>query len=268
MAINDTSDDHMVKNCRLVDDTTVEQNPRTIDSSINIETSFDPILGYADVPLLPLVKACEPLANIIHDISVYVQLALRETSEEPADGLTIDESASIRLYTIEWQHPHPSLYFMLNRALKMADRNELRPYFRYLKLFLTAVVKLPCAPPQTVWRGVTKDLSMNIQPDTELIWWAFSSCTTNMNVLNNNMYLGNTGPRTLFSVDGINGRAIRAHSHFVNETEIILLPGTQMVVQSKLDPAPDLHIIHLKQLIPKQTLLEPPFKGILNIFSD
>jgi hypothetical protein len=156
---------------------------------------------------------------------------------------------------------------MLNYTLKTADRKDLRLYFKYLKLFLTALAKLPCIPPQTVWRGVTKDLSADFLPGTLVTWWRFSSCTTTMTVLDNNMYLGNMGPRTLFSVEAINGRAIRAHSHFVNEDEILLLPGTHMIVQSQLNPAPDLHIIHLKQVIPKETLLELPFAGILNIFN-
>ena len=52
----------------------------------------------------------------------------------------------------------------------------------------------------------------------------------------------------------------------MTEDEVLLLPGTQMVVQSQLNPASDLHIIHLKQVIPKETLLELPFKGIYWIY--
>jgi hypothetical protein len=238
-----------------------------MDVNSNTETDLGPIVEYAKEPLLPLVKACAPLTSIIHNLWFYVQLALHETLEEPSDGLTIDESASIRLYTIEWQRPHRSLYSMLNYTLKTTDRNDLRPYFKYLKLLLTALAKLPCIPPQTVWRGVPKDLTADFLPGTVVTWWAFSSCTTTMNVLNNNMYLGDTGSRTLFSVEAINGRTIHAHSNFVNEHETLLLPGTRMIVQSRLNPAPDLHIIHLKQLIPKETLLELPFEGIFDIFN-
>ncbi len=81
------------------------------------------------------------------------------------------------------------------------------------------------------------------------------------------MYLGDAGDRTLFSVEAINGRTIRAHSHFATEDEILLLPGTHMTVQSQFCPAPDLHIIHLKQVIPDEILLEPPFEGIWDIFN-
>jgi hypothetical protein len=243
----------------------MEENLTTTNAVNMTKTDLDPIVGYAQVPLLPLVKACAPLTDVIYNLSVYVQLALNETSEEPSDGLTVDESASIRLYTIEWQKPHRSLYSILNYTLKTTNRENLRPYFKYLKLFLTALAKLPCGAPQTVWRGVTKDLSAEFLPGTSVTWWAFSSCTTTMTVLRSNMYLGNTGSRTLFSVEAISGRTVRAHSHFVKEDEILLLPGTQMVVQSQLSPAPDLHIIHLKQVIPKETLLELPFKGMLRV---
>jgi hypothetical protein len=238
----------------------------TTKNSINdIKPELDPIVGYAAEPLLPLSKACAPLETIVYNLSAGVKLALDETSEQPSDGLTIDESAAIRLYTMEWNRPHRSLYSMLNQTLKESNRENLRPYLKYLKLLLTALVKLPCMPQQTVWRGVTKDLSEQCPLGTIVTWWTFSSCTAEMSVLTNDMYLGNTGSRTLFSVEAINSRAIRAHSHFPNEDEILLLPGTHMVVQSQLSPAPDLHIIHLKQVVSEKVLLEPPFEGILNI---
>ena len=250
------------KNRRVVD-LTIERLIST-GSGATGATDLGPVMGYAEEPLLPLFKACVPLTDIIHNLSFYVEMALKETSEEPPDGLTIDESAAIRLYTMEWDETYPSLYLMLNHTLTKADREHLRPYFKFLKLFLTALVKLPCIPPLTIWRGVTKNLSAQFPPDTQVTWWGFSSCTTELGVLENNVYLGDTGDRTLFSVEAINGRAIRAHSHYSTEDEILLLPGTQMVVKSQLSPASDLHIIHLVQIKPQEMLLEPPFEGKSN----
>jgi hypothetical protein len=241
---------------------TSEQNQPQTQPVTDKKNPTEPILEYADEPLLPLAEACAPLKDILPDLDFYVKMSLDETLEEPPDGLTIDESAAIRLYTIEWSGGRRSLYSMLNRTLKTQDREHLRPYFKYMKLFLTALVKLPCVPPCTVWRGVTKDSSAEFPPGTAVTWWAFSSCTTELTVLENKMYLGNSGSRTLFSVEVINGRSIRAHSHFVTEDELLLVPGTYMVVQSLFSPAPDLHIIHLKQEIPEQLLLAPPFEGI------
>ena len=200
-SINNTNDNPMAPNLRLLEFPTIEQNIASMTININTQTDPDPIVGYANLPSLSLTKACAPLASIIYNLWFYVQLAINQTPEEPPNGLTIDESASIRLYTMEWQKPHRSLYSMLNYTLKMADRKDLQPYFKYLKLFLTALAKLPCLPSQTVWRGVTQNLSEDFPPGTTLTWWAFSSCTTSMRVLKSNMYLGNTGPRTLFSIE-------------------------------------------------------------------
>ena len=265
--LDNTPNKSMINNCRVVE-VVHDQSTVTTSNIINdIEVNFGPILGYAEEPLLPLVKACAPLTTLIPNLLFYVELALIETPEQPADGLTIDESAAIRLYTIEWTGKQRSLYSMLNHTLKKDTRDNLRPYFKYLKLFLTALAKLPCVPQCTVWRGVTKDLSAQFPLGSPVIWWGFSSCTTSLPVLENNMYLGTRGERTLFSAEVINGRTIRAHSHFVTEDEILLLPGTQMIVQSQFSPADDLHIVHLKQVVPEEVLLEPPFEGILKFFN-
>jgi hypothetical protein len=255
----------ITKNQRMVDVAIMEQNQSHKNTMNDIDADLGPVIGYAEEPLLPLAEACAPLIDIIHDMLVYVQMALDETPAEPPDGLTIDESAAIRLYTIEWARPHRSLYSMLNRTLKKDSREHLRPYFRYMKLFLTALVKIPCIPQSTVWRGVTKNASAEFPPGTPVTWWAFSSCTTELTVLESNMYLGNAGSRTLFSVEAINARSVRAHSYFDTEDEVLLPPGTHMIVQSQFSPAPDLHIIHLKQVKPDEILLEPPFEGNFNI---
>lgn len=224
------------------------------------------VIGYAQEPLLPLADACAPLVNIVHDIFRYVSIALKHTPHDGSDGLTRDESAAIRLYTMEWTGGHKSLYFILNKTLETENREHLRPWFKYLKLFLTALVHLECVPLRTVWRGVRKDISDEFPPGAQVTWWTFSSCTTTINVLENHLYLGRDGPRTLFSIEAFNGRNIRAHSNYDIEDEVLLLPGTYMEVQSQLNPAPDLHIIHLRQQIPTETLCEPPFEGNLYVF--
>ncbi|CAF1529374.1 unnamed protein product, partial [Rotaria sordida] len=94
-----------------------------------IENDPSPIIGYAAEPILPLPVACAPLFDILHNLSFYVQLALDETPDNPPHDLTVHESAAIRLYTLEWDAPHRSLYSMLNYTLKFSNREELQPYF-------------------------------------------------------------------------------------------------------------------------------------------
>ena len=229
---------------------------------------LQPITGYAREPLLPVEEACKPLESIIPQLSTYVWIA-KENSKTPQDGLTQDESAAIHLYTMEWDETldgkNASLYAQLNRTLRLADRTKLRPWFRYLKLFLTGLAKIPPVPHQTIWRGVKKDHSAEYVANSRVSWWAFSSCTTSLEVLESDLYLGNTGTRTLFSIEAINGRSVRSHSYFQVEDEILLLPGTYFEVKSQFNPAPDLHIIHLRQQRPPHDLLEPPFEGIFSI---
>ncbi|CAF3935171.1 unnamed protein product [Rotaria sp. Silwood1] len=245
---------------------TANRNNRLITNGgiTGINDFLSPVIGYAAEILLPIHEACAPLADILYNLSFYVEAALYETPSEPPDGLIVDESAAIRPYTIEWEKPHRSLYSMLNHTIKKTSREELRPYFKYLKLFLIALVKIPCVPPLTVWRGVNKDYTSDFSQATLVTWWAFSSCTHDLTALENSNYLGTSGDRTLFSIEAINGRSVRAHSHFVTEDRILLLPGTQMQVQSTFSPAPGLYGSHLKQVIPIETLLEPPFEGKLN----
>lgn len=279
---NGILDEHDVtlqmEDCDSLLDTPTMSNHRTVDVIAerlysrpttvfgDARKNLGPIMGYANEPLLPLAEACAPLVDIIPNLQKYVQAALNKTSEQPPNGLTIDESAAIRLYTMQWKKSNRSLYAILNYTLNNSDREQLKHYYKYLKLFLTALVKLPCVPPLIIWRGVTDNLSYEFPPGTQVNWWSFSSCTSEPAVLENSAYLGNSGDRTLFSVEAINGRKIDGHSHFVEENEVLLLPGTQMIVQSQFSPAENLHIIHLKQVIPEETLLEPPFEGNFNIF--
>ncbi len=73
-------------------------------------------------------------------------------SQNPSDGLTQDESGAIYLYTMQF-HDEPSLYILLNKSLRAENREQLKPWFPFLKLFVTALHKLP-SQNKTVWRGV------------------------------------------------------------------------------------------------------------------
>ncbi|CAF1394678.1 unnamed protein product [Didymodactylos carnosus] len=239
-------------------------NPRYLLASTHEpKQTLEPITGYAGEPLLSLEKACEPLLLIVPRLSLYVSRA-KEESKDPADNLTPDESAAIRLYTMEWDQdnniPCASLYFHLNETLRKKDQSELRPWYRYLKLFLTALAKLPPMPVLIAWRGTRNDQRAEYPKGAEFAWWAFSSCTTSLGVLESDLYLGKVGNRTIFSIETFNGRSVRDHSQYATEDEILLLPGTYFEVISHF-PSHDLCIVHLQQKRPPRELLEPPFEG-------
>jgi hypothetical protein len=230
-------------------------NARFLDASEEPTQVLLPIRGYANEPLLPLEEAVQPIYNLLDDLDMMVDTAMRN-SKKPENNLTSNESAAIHLYTMQWEEPNVSLYTLLNSTLRSERREPLRPWFRYLKLVLTALYKLPSLK-STVWRGVRGNLSE--QYDDDQVWWGFSSCTESVDVMER--FVGKSGVRTLFNIECINGKAIRAHSFFKKESEILLLPGTYLRVVGKWSPAKDLYIIHLREAPAPRVYLEPPFKS-------
>ncbi|CAF1513826.1 unnamed protein product [Adineta steineri] len=226
---------------------------RFLDAGDEPNQALLPIRGYAKEPLLPLEEAVQPINELLDDLDMMVDTA-KWNSKKPADGLTTNESAAIHLYTMQWEEPNVSLYTKLNSVLRSERREPLKPWFRYMKLILTALYKLPPVK-GVVWRGVRGNLSDKY--DDDHIWWGFSSCTESVDIME--QFVGKSGVRTLFNIECINGKAIRAHSFFKKENEILLLPGTYMRVVGKWSPSKDLYIIHLREIPAPRPYLEPPF---------
>ena len=214
-----------------------------------------PIQGYEKMPLVSLEEAIQPLLSILPDIRQKAHAA-KLKCKHPADKLTPDQSAAIMLYTMEWKPRDQCLYFALNARLRASDRKLLEPWLLYLKLILTGLSRLPSIQ-RTVYRGTRLDLSSIHQENEQFFWWGFSSCTTTMDAVKSDQYLGSSGIRTLFHIECVNGKDIRNHSYYQKEDEILLLPATYFQVTSCFKMTPDLHAIQLKEIIPKFPCLAP-----------
>ena len=234
-----------------------ETNPRLTENTCDEpEASLMPLEDYQHSLLLPLETATENIKPLFRNLPRDVWIA-KNASKNPLDALTSDESAAIHLYTME--NKDRPLYSLLNQLLRDRDRQKLKPWFPYLHLFLTALFKLPTCSAKIVWRGVKADLHSKYHRGEHYTWWSFSSCTLSLEVLEQTMYLGTTGERTLFSIECLNGKNIKPHSYCQDEDEIILLPGFYFEVVSKVGGGNGLHIIHLREVVPPFVLLEPPF---------
>ncbi|CAF3031473.1 unnamed protein product [Rotaria sp. Silwood2] len=214
-----------------------------------------PIGGYETMPLVTLEIAITPLIALLPDIQRQAYIA-KQRCKEPADGLTPDESASIMLYTMSWQPLDKCLYAVLNDILRSKDRQNLKPWLPYLKLFLTALSRLP-SQHQFVYRGIKLDLSQQYKKSDTVIWWGFSSCTTAIDVLQSEHFLGNTGTRTIFAIECDSGKDIREHSCYSNENEVLLPAATQFRVVACLNQGHDLYMIQLKEIQPPFPLMQP-----------
>jgi hypothetical protein len=225
---------------------------RFIDAGEEPTKTLTPIKGYEKKKLVSLEKAVSEIEPPIDDLDTMVWAAKRNSEDAP-DGLTSDESASIHLYTMEWPEADQSIYYVLNQKLRSEKRNELISWHSYLKLFFTALYKLPSLK-TIIWRGIRGNVSHLYQKD--YIWWGVSSCTETMEVMEK--FIGRSGVRTVFMIECINGKAIKSHSFYKDENEIILMPGTYLRVIDKWSPAEGLHMIRLKEENPPFPLLASP----------
>ncbi|CAF1511061.1 unnamed protein product, partial [Didymodactylos carnosus] len=167
-----------------------------------VEKLLTPISGHQDQPSVSLKEAVQPIAHLFNGLKDYVLVA-KHNCKNPAEGLSQDESGAIHLYTMEFD-PGPSLYEILNKRLRAENRENLKPWFLFLKLFLSALEKLPSAT-QTVYRGIKGvDQSDKYINSEKFVWWGVSSCTLNIEPLQSEKFLGKFGQRTLFSIDSKN----------------------------------------------------------------
>ena len=217
---------------------------------------LSPIEGYENEPLVSIEEATAPLIGVVRDIGRRTWIAKEKCQKPPAHGLTIDESTSILLYTMEAPSDAVCLYRVLNTTLRAEDRGKLKPWFLYLRLFLTALSRLPTIR-GTVYRGVKDNLSNRYPENKTHIWWGFSSCTLSIKVLQCEKFLGQTNARTMFAIDCHSAKDIREHSFYRKEDEVLLPAARQLRVMSCLNAGNDLNIVQLKELDPPFPLLEP-----------
>ena len=136
---------------------------------------------------------------------------------------------------------------LLYRYLRTRDRSALECFLPYLRLLLTARDKLP-KHTGTVWRGV-KDVDMrgNYPKGKEFYWWAFSSTTKELSVLQATKFLGTKGVRTVFNIQVNNGIDIEPYSIY-QEAEVLMYPGTKLRVKDSMAMGDGLFMVHLEQI--------------------
>jgi len=232
-----------------------------LDDFLPQKKTDKPGLSLETVPIVSLEEAVKPLVSLIPDINEMV-VQVKKKCDRPKGGLTPNESAAIMLYTLEWTSREKSFYRILNKELRSEDNDKLKPWHLYLKLFILSLEKLPTHS-QTIYRGLKRNLSAEYTKGKEFVWWGFSSCTTSIQVLQSDQFLGKTGTRTLFAIDCESGKDIRNHSFFPTEDEMLLIAGRKFQVVSSLDSGNDLFIIQIKEIEANHPLLGPPLKKLL-----
>ena len=246
---------------------------RCLDADKEPNRLLNPIEGYEGKPLVSLKESVQRIKslvndqhtknivgekhiqNLVNDLDRNIWIA-ENNARNPKDALTQDESAAIHLYTMQCSDSDDNLATIINKILRSETRDILKPWFSYLNLILTALFKLP-SKKGIIWRGVHGNFSDQCDKEN-FVWWGFISCTEIMGQID--QFLGRNGERTMFMIECVHGKAIRNHSKFPDENEILLMPGTYFHVVNKHSPAEELYIIHLKETTPPYELLKPPFQ--------
>ena len=148
-------------------------------------------------------------------------------------------------------------YKGLNKSLGKRDRSKLLPYFPYLKILLTALHKLPPCPDVIVNRGVKlpplgdgrgqPPLADRYAVGDEPIWWAFSSATASLSVLQSEQFLGTSGNRTIFQLKVRRAVDVSKYSAIKAEDERLILCGTPFKVTSKLNAGNGLWMVQMEE---------------------
>ena len=215
------------------------RNSRYVNNGISelLQANRSPIDGYKQSPSMTLEEASEKLAPFIDNLANYVADAKRKCNQY-STNLTWDESAAIYLYSMPI-----SFFSRLNETLRAENRDALKPWFAFLKLFVAALEKLPSLE-ITVWRGFVSDVGFSLFENDLQIWWSVNSCSRALDVVG--PYVGERG--IVFAIGAIHAKDVSDYSAFPVEKEVILMPGTHVRVQSNsLNFDNRLFIVHLAE---------------------
>lgn len=242
-----------MRSSRFVDDdATQDQDRRQVEPVVlNVPSKkteapeppveFDPLRGLEQEPLVGLLAAVRDLP--VKDVTAYARRALKAL-KHPLD----EAPAAIYLYTMQWNVPAESLYAVLNTHLRAHDAVALVPFRPFLRLLMFAFDAL--APRKCdIWRAVGC-CGNDLKAGDRICWWAFTSCAEQLDSVAEFIRFKG-GQRVIFHVHAETGRDVRAFSQFPKETEVVLLPGTELVVKSVL-PSGDTTIVELQEVVSEQ----------------
>jgi len=191
------------------------------------------ITGIMDLPVEPLAVALKALS-----LEKVAEVSVKKAEKMDRGDLTVDEAAAVHMYTTN------HLYKQLNAALRDNDRKKAMGFFKYLRLLLSALLKIPLST-KPLYRGVALDLSSQYKVGSEVTWWAISSCTPDLKVASS--FAGGAKVSTLFAITPLRSVGIKQLSEYKHEEEFILGPGTQFKVTSSVRKGKVLEI-HMSEI--------------------
>jgi hypothetical protein len=240
---NDTSTYDKLYDSVLVDASEICTSPN----------SKNPLAGLSAVPTLSLMAAamqahahCGGDVNMRAAVKAATVFAAQRARTNKLGPLSKAEAAVINLYTQQKFHR------FVNGALNGHGKgglDALHRYLPYIKLLNAALLKLPPQSNTIVYRGCLHSLQTLI-PDATVgkkgVWWCFTSTSRDKEVRKR---FAPTREGTLYQIVSNDGRDISQYSSYPEEKEILLLPGSQLVIDN-ICPYGENAEVQMQQLVP------------------
>ena len=186
------------------------------------------ITGFEDEPIVSLEEAVKPLWKILPAVDTFAYAAKQLCTKPPPDGLTVDESASIMLYSMGWQPLTECVFHALNTAIGSAQFEDIGAWYPYLKLFLTALSRLPPIQ-RTVYRSADAAIVEFYSGEKSFCWRGFTACSNWRDAFQPVYTASDVKNRAIFSIRAKTVRDISKHCYLSKEDEFIFLPGTTFI---------------------------------------
>jgi hypothetical protein len=194
-------------------------------------TTTDPmslIYGYENEPLLPLGEALKHFDGKIDHLSDKIQEAIAKCHQPSEHHLTRDESAAIYIYTMKWEPT--CLYDQLQAAWNSEDPSKLEPWFKYLKLFKTALDKLPDVDTE-IWQGTPFDekLKEKLNSKSLPLYSSMVSCSPSGDAIKGH-YQNKTGMKWIaIRYECVHGKLVTGYTANKSK-EVIVWPDMKLGV--------------------------------------
>jgi len=220
-----------------------------VDNPPDFRESVDEFVEAVRHGRIPLSDASGPkrLDDVIKQIEMGRDLAVEAARDmkmftHKDTPLSQSQLAALHLYSQETDLDmgKDSVYALLNSVLRSSNRALARCIRQFIWLLLTALRLCPKCDRKVLYRGVKGNIAANYSKDRKITWYQVSSCTGTIEALENPMFLGTSGDRTLFGMelmDQTRARYTAPFSAVANEEEAVFPPNTCFEVHDALAAA-------------------------------
>ncbi|CAF3442824.1 unnamed protein product [Rotaria sp. Silwood2] len=207
--------------------------------------SFVPIDGLeTNDPPLRITRALPQVTFRMPDWDAFISEVEKRFPNDKQYKLTLDECIALCLYTKEMDKE--SLYVLVNAALRSGNEKKRNSWLPFLQLFYSAVKKMPNFQGRC-WRAGATGILDQIELEERIAWSGISSCSKWVDFITKEC---SDKKEVLFMIDTVNAKDISKYSTNPCSLEILLMPGTHLVVKN-IEPYKEdntLTLVHLQEL--------------------